>query len=224
MTKVYEREKAERLRRQGLSYQEIIQQVPVSIASLSLWLKDVKLTVTQSSRLAERMRRGQRAGAQRRREQRLAGVREIDEEVKQLAPKLLADSFFTLGLALYWAEGAKQKPWSVSRSTIFANSDPDLILLMRRWFQKYFDVSDDRFGYRLHIHESADIKKALKAWATLLDVPVTSIPVSLKRHKATNRRVAVDYKGLIQMRVYQGVLINRKIDRWTKVVRGHFLD
>ena len=224
MTKIGERMRAERLRRSGLSYQEILRRVPVSIASLSLWLRDIKLTAEQEKRLSRRMLRGQKAGAKRRHEQRLMSIRKIDQRIAQLAPDFLDDSFFTLGLALYWAEGAKQKPWSVSRSAIFSNSDADLILLMRQWFKRYFAVTDERFSYRLHIHESADVQQALKQWAAVLQIEDDHIAVSLKRHKKTNRRIAVDYKGLIHMRVYQSVVINRKIDRWTKLVKSHFID
>jgi orotate phosphoribosyltransferase-like protein len=41
---VQEKEKAVELRRKGLSYKEILKQVPVAKSSLSLWLKDLPLT------------------------------------------------------------------------------------------------------------------------------------------------------------------------------------
>ena len=48
------KEKAVKFRKQGLSYSEILKQIPVAKSTLSLWLKSVNLSNKQSQRLAEK--------------------------------------------------------------------------------------------------------------------------------------------------------------------------
>ena len=52
--KVREKEKAIELRRQGLSYKQIINKLKVAKGSLSLWFKDVKLTEDEERLLNQR--------------------------------------------------------------------------------------------------------------------------------------------------------------------------
>ncbi len=57
MTKVILKRKVVELRKQGKSYSDILKIIKVSKSSLSLWLKDVPLTPTQKSGLADRRKR-----------------------------------------------------------------------------------------------------------------------------------------------------------------------
>ena len=56
MTSYKKKEKAAaiRLRKKGLSYKEILEQVPVAKSTLSLWLRDIPLDQTQKDRLDEK--------------------------------------------------------------------------------------------------------------------------------------------------------------------------
>ena len=60
--KTQEKQRAITLRKQGLSYNEILKKVPVSKSSLSLWLRSVGLAKEQKQRLTEKkltsMKRG----------------------------------------------------------------------------------------------------------------------------------------------------------------------
>ena len=69
--KINERNQAILLRRQGLSYQEIRQKIPVSKSALSLWFRDVHLAKRQQQRLTERKRLAQMRGAEARHQQRI---------------------------------------------------------------------------------------------------------------------------------------------------------
>lgn len=84
-----ERQQAIDLRKMGLSYSEIQAKVPVSQASLSLWLRGVELHPIQRRRLAERKLTGQRFAAQKVHEQRLARVANTLLDAKSEAEQLL---------------------------------------------------------------------------------------------------------------------------------------
>src|SRR3989338_242518 len=55
---------AQELRKQGLSYREIMQQIPVSKGSVSLWCRDVALTEAQAEHLRQRKIEAGRWGRQ----------------------------------------------------------------------------------------------------------------------------------------------------------------
>jgi len=48
--KTLERDKAIELRRQGMTFSEILKEIPIFKGNLNYWLKDIKLTSAQLSR------------------------------------------------------------------------------------------------------------------------------------------------------------------------------
>jgi len=222
-SKMDERERAILLRKSGLSYSEIQAKIPVSQASLSLWLRRIELSQAQRTRLIQKGLIGQRAGAAARRNQRLEKRALLVKEVNKELPTLLQDPFFTLGLSLYWAEGTKEKPWRVKARTVFTNSDPLMLLIMRRWLIKYGKVSSEDFIYRLYIHATAPTEAAINIWAELLSISQEKLPVSLKKHIVLSRHKSDEYKGLIQMTTRNSTWLCRRIELWTQGAADHFL-
>lgn len=221
--KLRQKQLAENLRRQGLSLSEIRKQIPVAKSSLSLWLREVTLTTEQQERLQKLTTKGQKAGAEARHNQRLARLEKLKASVQKETNTLFEKPFFLLGLALYWAEGTKQKPWSLSGRVKFINSDPNLILLMRRWLVEYCGISVSDMTYRLYVHINTNTKHAQKKWAQLLGVAASSIPMSLKKHQIKRRYRHNNYIGLICLTVKRSTWLNRRIDLWTKAVTKEFL-
>ena len=82
-TKTKEKQKAIELRRKGLSYSEILKQIPVAKSSLSLWLKSVKLAVSQKQRLTDKKRASALRGALKRKNERVALTQEIKDKAKK---------------------------------------------------------------------------------------------------------------------------------------------
>lgn len=221
LAKPQEREKAIALRKRGLSYSEIIQHLPVAQATLSLWLRHIPLTDEQKARLKDI---SQGAGARARRNMRLIKEKILETEVECEISSLINQPFFLLGLALYWAEGSKQKPWNLSEKVNFCNTDVRTILIMKKWFNKYLHTSEDRYRYRLAIHETADIKTAKEIWADLLSVPCDDIKVSLKHNHIKLRHKTNDYKGLVSVSLSRSTWLNRRIELWTKAATRQILE
>jgi len=117
---------------------------------------------------------------------------------------------------LYWAEGTKEKDYRTGRRTSLNNSDPQMILLFRRWLEKFCSIKEKDLVYGLYIHKTADWRKAQKYWSKILSVPVGFIKIYFKRHKIkTNRKnVYKKYYGLLRIVVKKSVNLNRKITGW----------
>lgn len=130
----------------------------------------------------------------------------------------LAESeLFVAGLAAYWAEGSKAKPWRADgERVVFINSDESMIRLFLAWLQ-LLGVEPDRLIYRLSIHESADIDTATNYWAAVAGVPATEFRrATLKRHqpKTVRKNVGVDYHGCLVINVRRSTELYRQIAGW----------
>jgi hypothetical protein len=99
---------ARRLRGDGLTYDEIAEITGASQGSLSLWLRDMPREFQHSEE--RRLARFRATYAQIRAEK--DAVREAErEEIAATVGDISNRELFLVGLALYWAEGAKSKPW-----------------------------------------------------------------------------------------------------------------
>lgn len=149
---VQERERAILLRKKGLSYKEILKQVPVAKSSLSLWLKDLPLTKDEKTVLKNRkdsnISRGRIKAASELRNRRLEREQVWLNEARKLFESHKSDPLFHTGIALYWAEGAKgDTTWSL------INTDIDLIRTMLLWLERYLEVPPIDIEFRLFIHK-----------------------------------------------------------------------
>lgn len=218
-----EHKEAIALRQKGLSYSEIQKIIPVSQASLSLWLRNIKITDNQQKRLRVLAVKGQKDGASARHKQRLDDIEKLREKVASTITVLRKDPFFTFGLALYWAEGSKQKEWNVSARVAFANSDPVLVVLIRSWFVRFFNVNQEDFQYTLFIHDTVDTEKPIKQWIKILGIIPDDIAVVFKHNVIRGRHKQKSYKGLIRLAVRKSTTLNRLIGVYQEALAKELL-
>lgn len=116
------RAKARELRLQGMTYDQIQVELGCSKGSISLWVRDLpkppRRTTTEQAKLAYRLRW----------EHELA-VRDIERQKTKAAAAdeigTLSDrELFFVGVALYWAEGTKDKPYDRRENVTFVNQRP----------------------------------------------------------------------------------------------------
>ena len=145
------------LRREGLSYGEIMDLIPVKKSTLATWCSDVDLTEDQIAAIKER--RAPEPGIRRNTNwRRRQEIRELREVARSLVPELAADSLWVAGLVLYWAEGAK-----TGGEVSLANTDPRALRLFVHWIRTYVNPSAE-FSLKLHLHEGNDEEAARLYW------------------------------------------------------------
>lgn len=204
-----DREHARELRLQGRTYKQIQAELGVSKSTLSMWLRDLPHPEPKRAAHAAYMhcvRRG-RTNTQRAAEKVVAIA-----EVGSVSDREL----MLLGVALYWAEGAKDKPYSRRETINFINSDAGMMRLFLRWLD-LVGVDHGRRRYRVSIHESADVAAAEEYWRSVIGrVDVEFCRASLKRHnpKTVRKRVGDDYHGCLNVKVLQSSSLYRRVDGW----------
>ena len=79
MTKKDLKNSAIQLRKQGFTYSEILEKIPVAKSTLSLWLRRVGLTTRQKQRITKKRRQAQFRGAMARKKQRRKSIKRITD-------------------------------------------------------------------------------------------------------------------------------------------------
>lgn len=112
MAKSLERLKARELRQQGMSVKSIAKSIGISKSSVSLWTRDIILSVEQLEKLKQReivgREKGSLNGALVQKMRRLKQTEDEKTNGIQALQSLTEREFFIAGIALYWAEGNKK--------------------------------------------------------------------------------------------------------------------
>lgn len=209
IAKPEEKAVAIRLRMQGLSYNEIRKQVPVSKSILSSWLKAIPLAPEHRARLYTKQVYILSLGSQSQRERRIREVAEIIETAKQEVVVPIADEALRLmGAALYWAEGSKTGLCEIT------NSDPHLIYFFVEWVQKFFGIPSTGLRARLNIYPQQDDAKIKEFWSDITGIPVENFGKSFVKPFSTGYKKNNLYYGTIKVEVPKSVDIKHKIFGW----------
>ncbi|MEU8933486.1 hypothetical protein AB0D30_26820 [Streptomyces sp. NPDC048409] len=208
------RARARELRLRGWTYDRIETELGCSRSSVSLWVRDLpkpeRRAPKEQARLAARKRWEHELAVRdaERQETKAAARREIGE---------LGDrELFMAGVALYWAEGAKDKPYDRRENVTFVNSDPDVIRVYLAWLD-LLGVERERLRFTVMIHETADVGGAEQYWAGLVGADRSAFyKTTLKKHnpKTVRKNVGDSYRGCLAVRVSRGAELYRRIEGW----------
>ena len=210
--KLEQKFEAIRLRKEGLAYSLIRQRVPVSKSTLSLWLRDVELTQEQKQKILIGLEKsrfivGEKKKADRRRRTEL-----VKQEAEKEFIVLSKNPFFFVGLSLYAAEGDKSQ-----ERVKFANSDPNLIMLMMKWFREICNISEDRFRIALHTHDLLCNEDVISYWVDITKVPKTQFHKLYVKKSSLRQRRNILYNGTCSIVINSKDLF-RKIHFWKQAL------
>lgn len=192
VVKTAERLRARELRELGWSIGEIEHEPGVSRASVSVWVRDVKLEADAQQRLIERTGRGPAEAAirnaKRAHELRLAYQREGRQFARE------RDGLYAIGCMLHWAEGDKCR-----NSVRMSNSDPELLALFVRFLRHHFAVRPEQLlvhcnFFADHVDRQHEIEQF---WLRRLDLPQSSLRKSViniySKHSQKKRKNKLPY-------------------------------
>ena len=217
--KIKERKRAIKLRKEGYSYSEILKEIPVAKSTLSLWLRSVGLSKRQKQRLTEKKLAAALRGAKTRKNYRLAITKEIKEKARSEIGQLSNRELWLIGVALYWAEGTKQKENNVSEKVKFSNSDPRMMKIFLKWLQDICKIPNSDINFRIALHETAKnrLKKVQKYWSNITGFPINNFQkIDWKKHRVNINRSNIEkkYFGVLHIYVRKSTNFNRKIEGW----------
>lgn len=195
---------ARKLRKNGMSYSEILREVKISRSTLSRWLRDIPLS-NEQKRMLEGRNISRYAGCKARQQERIRLTKKIISESIAETDNLIENKLFLSGLMLYWAEGTKRGEEMVN----FSNSDPNMIILMMKWFRSICQVKEEKFRLQIHIHSMLPEQKIKEYWSKITNVPLAQFHKLIIKKTSLGHRKNILYKGTCCIRVCDKNLFRR---------------
>jgi hypothetical protein len=198
--KVQEKKRAVELRQNGMSYKDILNVLPVSKSSLSLWLKDLPLTEEEKILLKHRkdtnISRGRIKAAAANRRNRLLREREEFRKTETQFSQFKTDSLFLVGVALYWAEGSKR-----DNTFQFTNSDPEMVKLMIVWCSRYLGINARDITCQLYVHKPYAHEGCEEFWTLTTGIPLKNFRKTVYKQSNLDFKKRPNYKGCLRFRL-----------------------
>lgn len=224
--KCAEKDFAIKLRAQGFSYSEIEKRVNVSRSSLSLWLRDIPLSMEHKERLFKKQLAQHERAWYLIRQRRIEKTNQIKKTAAEEVGKISDRELWLLGIALYWAEGTKEKEHSVAEQTTFSNSDPEMIKVFLMWTQRCLGLTYNDIVFSLYIHENAKprLRVVVDFWADIANIRTSSLYIYFKKHTVNpyRKNQGDRYMGVLRIRLRRSSELNRKIAGWIQGIYKNF--
>ena len=213
--KIEEKQKAQQLRKEGYSYNEILSEINVSKDTISRWCRSIELTQKQKERLVNNKIYGQKKGsiiaASNKRRIRQEKIKIINYQAKKEINFIKSRDKFIAGISLYAGEGSK-----TDGQIGFSNSNPTLIKFMMDWFQTYCKIPENKFRGAIWIHEELNVKKAKEFWSNLTGIPKSQFyKTYITKIKSDSKKVRknIHQYGVFAIRISNSQ-IHRKLIGW----------
>ena len=205
--------KAQALRKKGLSIGNIQERLKVSRSSISLWVRDIKLTKKQLKKLYLNKKSGGLKGsiiaAMNKIKFREKLTEKLIKEGKKEIGGLSKRDKFIAGVAMYFAEGVKG-----DKNVSFSNTDPKAIKFMVDWFRNFCKVPKKKFRASLYLHDNLNERKAKQFWSKLTKIPLDQFRKSyIIRNNPNRLRKVRHIYGVLKITVSNANL-HRKIMGW----------
>ncbi len=223
--KTQEKEKAIALRKQGKTYSDILKAIPVAKSTLGIWLKDAKLSKSENQKFTEAKRLASLRGGQAKKNQRIERQNKIFSEAKSEIINLSKRELFLIGVALYWAEGSKEKDYCPGSPLRFANSDPYMIKLFLNWL-KEANINKKRICFDIYLHDNNKhcVSKVIEYWSHRTGFSKRLFRVYFKKNIPNTKRKNIHpdtYFGLVRIYVKESSELVRKINGWVEGIIEH---
>ena len=135
---------------------------------------------------------------------------------RQLSGSSFIDLF--LGIALYWAEGTKEKEHRSGSGVQFANSDVLMIQLFLLWLTNVCHVPPEDISLVLYIHVNQDnrIGKIKEFWFKNTGYRLKSVYFKKHTIKTVRKNTGDTYQGTAVINVKKSSTLNRQIAGWVQ--------
>lgn len=213
------KQKAIVMRKEGNTYSEILEKIPVAKSTLSLWFHGVGLAKHQRQRLTQKKLEAGRRGGEAKRKLRVAYSNLIKEEARKSVGALSKRERWLIGVALYWAEGTKEKEYRPGIGAEFTNSDHKMIRFYLDWLAGSCDVNRNDIKFEIYIHKNKqlDVDLVRKFWSDSTGYSIEKFEkVYFKKHgiKGYRKNTGALYYGNVRVRVKASSNLNRRISGW----------
>ena len=229
------------LRRQGMSYSEIKNEilktepgVNIPIATMSLWLKSIKLSNYKLKRLEEKRIGAIKNSAKNKTVATLKAIEDIKNKSAENIRKISKKEFWLMGIILYWRERfLNHNKSDLQKGVRFTSSDPSLVKFFIKWLDDIGNLKKEEIGYDIFVkkHRHNTKEKVLNYWLNEIGldknyfVQNTNIYYmkNYQRKKNTKQSTRQSKRnsrfGLFRIRVRASSMMARQISGWVHGIK-----
>lgn len=212
------KEEVRSLRMQGLSLNQIFDETKVPKTTIRTWIYDIVLSKEQRYALRERtqiaLQEGRKKAQKFNKEERLIKERSLFTQGKSEVSNLNDRELFLSGIALYWAEGFKNKH---EHRLGFCNSDPYMIKFYLHWLEKCLGIGSDQVVLRLTLNYSykSKVNEIQDFWAKSLGVSLNQFTKPFfQTSKWKKQYNTKNYHGVLRVHVKDSLDHLLKMKGW----------
>src|SRR3989344_1051907 len=209
------KEKAIKLRDSGYSYKMIGHSLGIPKSTLSNWFKDKPFIPNKE--VLNRIQYGPIKSAEKSHNRKVAEIEKLLAVGTKEVGILSKRDLWLLGIGLYIGEGTK-----TYENVRIVNSDPVIAKLAIKWFKEICHIDNTNITVTLHIYSDNDIKKSIRHWSSVLNLPVSNFrktQIDLRKGKSTIRTKKLPF-GTAHINIIangnpeNGVRLHRKLMGW----------
>ena len=210
--------KARQLRLLGYSLREISDKTNVPITTIRTWILDIRLSEKQLNILKERSQKALQNGRARtqafNKEQRIKKEKELTNNGKEEIGELSSRDLFIAGIALYWAEGFRNKH---EHRLGFCNSDPNMVKFYIYWLEKCIGIRKDAIIARLTLNYSYKDKvdEMTTFWSRIIGIHLTQFTKPFYQTSKWKKQYNTkNYHGVLRIHVKDSLNYLLKMKGW----------
>lgn len=188
MARFKDKEKALALRKQEYSYSQIKKILKISKSTLSYWLRDYPLSKKRIRELRDWNEQRIERYRETMKHKKEIRLKNFYQEQKKLIFPISKKELYLAGLFLYWGEGAKTQPSSLTIS----NTDPSILIFFIFWLKTTLNVAKNRLKVSLQLYSDMNIKKEMSYWSTALKIPLSQFNKPYVKITSSER---INHKG-----------------------------
>jgi len=198
--KLKEKQQAIALRQGGMAITKICKQLNVSKSTVSLWVRDVKLTEQQEiflknkSNFNREYNDGVKADALSRRQ---------DYQTQGRLKAKEHNLIHTQGCMLYWAEGGKGRT-----SVIFTNSDANMLCFFLKFLRECYNVknNDIAISINCYTNNGLSVEEIENYWIDLLELTKENLNKTIhdnRQHRNTGQKQGKHPYGICRLAIHK---------------------
>ncbi|MDO8621064.1 MAG: hypothetical protein Q7R31_02175 [Candidatus Levybacteria bacterium] len=217
------KDRVRKLREKGFSLNQIFQEAKVPKTTIRTWITDIVLSKEHRDVLRTRtqnaLQKGRIKFQRSKKEERLTKERVFFETSRLEVGKLSKRELFLSGIALYWAEGFKNKH---EHRLGFCNSDPSMIRFYIHWLQQCIGLKKNQLVVRLTLNQLYESKtnEIQSYWSKTLGIPSSQFTKPFYQNSKWKKQYNIDnYHGVLRVHVKESLDYLLKMKGWIEGLR-----
>ncbi|MFH1161784.1 MAG: hypothetical protein V1696_00690 [Candidatus Jorgensenbacteria bacterium] len=205
-------EKAQQLRRKGMTFREIRERLKACIpkSTLSYWCKNIKTPSSYHKKIERLVKsnlaEGRKIAFAARKERKMKFFSQLTHKNRHLKETFQMGEVKQIVLAvLYFTEGSRTRKGSL----MFGNSDPSIVTLFLKLLREVFTLDEKKFRCTIQCRADQEIKTLERFWFSVTKIPQNQFYKTRIDPRSIGRKTEkLDYKGVCRIDYFSADVYN----------------